>query len=151
MNAERDSPKFSQEVLSGELYGGKGQAEGATCQLFPNLTYFGPKKISKKGKAKYTHSNLCSYVFPQYQFSSVQFSRSAVSLCNPMNCSTPGFPVHHHLQDFTQTHIHLVSDAIQPSHPLSSPSPPAPIPPSIRVQSTGVSVLASFLPNKSQG
>ena len=50
-----------------------------------------------------------------------------------MNCSTPGLPVHHQLPEFTQTHVHRVSDAIQPSHPLSSPSPPAPIPPSIRV------------------
>ena len=50
-----------------------------------------------------------------------------------MNHSTPGLPVHHQLQKFTQTHIHRVSHAIQPSHPLSSPSPPAPIPPSIRV------------------
>ena len=50
-----------------------------------------------------------------------------------MNRSTPGLPVHHQLPEFTQTHAHRVSDAIQPSHPLSSPSPPAPIPPSIRV------------------
>ena len=50
-----------------------------------------------------------------------------------MNRSTPGLPVHHHLPEFTQIHIHRVSDAIQPSHPLSSPSPTAPIPPSIRV------------------
>ena len=50
-----------------------------------------------------------------------------------MNCSTPGLPVHHQLQEFTQIHVHLVGDAIQPSHPLSSPSPPAPNPPSIRV------------------
>ena len=50
-----------------------------------------------------------------------------------MNYSTPGLPVHHQLPEFTQNHVHLVSDAIQPSHPLSSPSPPAPIPPSIRV------------------
>ena len=47
------------------------------------------------------------------------------TLCNPMNCSTPGLPVHHHLPEFTQTQVHRVSDAIQPSHPLSSPSPPA--------------------------
>ena len=46
----------------------------------------------------------------------------------PMDCSTPGFPVHHQLPEFTQTHVHQVSDAIQPSHPLSSPSPPAPNP-----------------------
>ena len=50
-----------------------------------------------------------------------------------MNCSTPGLPVHHQLLESTQTHVHRVSDAIQPSHPLLSPSPPAPIPPSIRV------------------
>ena len=47
------------------------------------------------------------------------------TLCDPMNRSTPGLPVHHQLPEFTQTHIHRVSDAIQPSHPLSSPSPPA--------------------------
>jgi len=50
-----------------------------------------------------------------------------------MNRSTPGFPVHHQLPEFTETHVHRVSDAIQPSHPLSSPSPPAPNPCSIRV------------------
>ena len=50
-----------------------------------------------------------------------------------MNRSTPGLPVHHQLPEFTQSHVHRVDDAIQPSHPLSSPSPPAPIPPSIRV------------------
>ena len=60
------------------------------------------------------------------QFSSV--TQSCPTLCNAMNCSTPGRPVHHQLPEFTQTHIHQVSDAIQPSHPLSSPSPPAPNP-----------------------
>ena len=60
---------------------------------------------------------------------SVQFSSAAQpcpTLCDPMNRSTPGLPVHHQLLEFTQTHVHWVSDAIQPSHPLSSPSPPAP-------------------------
>ena len=57
--------------------------------------------------------------------SSVQFSCSVVSLCNPMNHSTSGLPVHHQHPEFTQTHIHWVGDAIQPSHPLLSPSPPA--------------------------
>jgi len=62
-------------------------------------------------------------------FSSVQFSQlSPVQLCNPMNRSMPGLPVNHQLPEFTQTHIHRVSDAIQPSHPVSSPSPPAPNP-----------------------
>ena len=60
--------------------------------------------------------------------SSVQFSSGAQScptLCDPMNRSTPGFPVHHQLPEFMQIHVHRVSDAIQPSHPLSSPSPPS--------------------------
>ena len=55
------------------------------------------------------------------------------TLCDPMNHSTPGLPVHHKLPEFTQTHVHQVSDAIQPSHPLPSPSFLPPIPPSIRV------------------
>ena len=58
------------------------------------------------------------------QFSSV--AQSCLTLCDPMNHSTPSLPVHHQLPDFTQTHVHRVGDAIQPSHPLSSPSPPAP-------------------------
>ena len=56
-----------------------------------------------------------------FQFSSV--AQSCPTLCDPMNCSTPGLPVFHHLLEFTQTHVHWVSDAIQPSHPLSSSSP----------------------------
>ena len=60
------------------------------------------------------------------QFSSV--AQSCPTLCDPMNCSTPGLPVHHQLPEFTQTHVHRVSDAIQPSHPVLSPSPPTPSP-----------------------
>ena len=60
------------------------------------------------------------------QFSSV--SQSCPTLCNSMNRSMPGLPVHHQLPEFTQTHVHRVGDAIQPSHPLLSPSPPAPSP-----------------------
>ena len=56
--------------------------------------------------------------------SSVPFSRSSC-LCDPMDCSTPGLPIHHQLPEFTQTHVHRADDAIQPSHSLSSPSPPA--------------------------
>ena len=55
-------------------------------------------------------------------------TESYPTLCNPMNLSTPGLPVHHQLPEFTQTHVHQVSDAIQPSHPLSSSSPAAPNP-----------------------
>ena len=57
------------------------------------------------------------------QFSS--FAQSCPTLCDPMNRSMPGFPVHHQFLESTQTHVHRVGDAIQPSHPLSSPSPPA--------------------------
>ena len=63
---------------------------------------------------------------PPVQFSLVV--QSCLTLCDPVNRSTPGLPVHHQLPEFTQTHIHRVGDAIQPSHPLSSPSPPAPNP-----------------------
>ena len=68
------------------------------------------------------------------QFNSV--TQSCPTPCDPMNCSTPGLPVHHQLSEFTQTHVHRVGDAIQPSHPLSSPSPLLLLPsvfPSIRV------------------
>ena len=96
---------------------------------------------------------------------SLQFSlvaQSCPTLCDPVNHSTPGLPVHHKLLEFTQTHVHRVSDAIQPSHPLSSPSPPAPnsLPESETFpmsqlftwggQSTGVSALASVLPMNTQ-
>ena len=62
-------------------------------------------------------------VLLRYQFSSV--AQSCPILCHPMDCSMPGFPVHYQLPELTQTHVHWLGDAIQPSHPLSSPSPPA--------------------------
>ena len=58
--------------------------------------------------------------FPSVQFSSV--TQSCATLCDPMDCNTPGLSIHHHLPELTQTHVHQVGDAIQPSHPLSSPS-----------------------------
>jgi len=67
------------------------------------------------------------YLFAIFKKASVQFS-SVTQLCPTLCDPMPGLPVHHHLQEFTQTHIHPVSDAIQPSHPLSSPSPPDPNP-----------------------
>ena len=69
---------------------------------------------------------VCNQILSSVQFSSV--AQSFPTLCDPMTCSTPGLPVHHHLPEFTQTHIHRDSEAVQPSHPLSSPSPPAPNP-----------------------
>ena len=96
------------------------------------------------------------------EYISVQFSsvtQSCPTLCDPMDCSMPGLSVHHQLPEFTQTHIYWVGDAIQSSHPLSSP--PAPYPSQHQslpmsqlfasgVQTTGVSALASVLPKNTQ-
>ena len=92
------------------------------------------------------------------QFSSV--TQSCPTLCDPMNRSMPGLPVHHQYPEFTQTHVQWVGDAIQPSHPLLPPSPPAPIPPSIslfqwvnsshEVAKVLELALASFLPKNTQ-
>ena len=74
------------------------------------------------------NDRMISVHFQGKPFSSVQFSsvtQSCLTLCNPMNRSMPGLAVHHQLPESTQTHVHWVGDAIQPSHPLSSPSPPA--------------------------
>ena len=92
-----------------------------------SLTFWSP---SPEHKTTICFSPL-SVCFKWYYFSSVQFSsvaQSCLTLCDPMNRSTPGLPIHHQLPEFTQTHVHWVVDAIQPSHPLSSPSPPAPNP-----------------------
>ena len=90
--------------------------------LFTNCKYILEAK-------QYGNSKSIKMKFSSIQFSSVQFSRSAVSdSLRPHESQQPGLPVHRYLPEFTQTHIHRVSDAIQPSHPLSSPSPPAPNP-----------------------
>ena len=76
------------------------------------------------------HGSDMKFAFSLF-FSSVQIisvAQLCLTLCDPMNRSTPGLPVHHQLPEFTQTHIHRVGDVIQPSHPLSSPSPLAPNP-----------------------
>ena len=73
------------------------------------------------------------------QFSSV--AQSCPTLCDPMNRSMPGLPVHHQLPEFAQIHVHRVSDAIQPSHPPLSPSPLPSIPPSIRIFSNESTLL----------
>ena len=73
----------------------------------------------------------CGIFFLNHGIETLQFSsvaQSCPTLCDPMNHSMPGLPVHHRLPEFTQTHVHQVGDTIQPSHPLSSPSPPAPNP-----------------------
>ena len=88
-------------------------------------------------------------------------AHSCLTLCDPMDRSTPGLPVHHHLPEFTQTHVHRVGDAIQPSHPLSSPSPPAlnlsqhqiffPVSRLLASGGQSIGASASVLPMKIQG
>ena len=101
----------------------------------------------------------CFHVFSSVQFSSV--AQSCPTLYDPMNHSMPGLPVHHQLPEFTQTHVHRVCDAIQPSHPLLSHFSPAPNPSqhqslfqwvnsSHEVAKVLVSALASFLPKNTQ-
>ena len=96
-------------------------------QLEPDMAQqTGSKQEKENVKAVYCHSAYLTYMQSSVQFNSV--TQSCPTLCNPVNCSTPGLPIHHQLLEFTQTLVHRVSDAIQPSHPLLSPSPPAPSP-----------------------
>ena len=101
-----------------------------------NLSSVSLEKISvvqtsavKSRKKRYSHrwlEKLLTWGIIFNMFSSVQFSsvaQSCLTLCDPMDCCMPGLPVHHQLPELTQTLVHRVSDAIQPSHPLSSPSP----------------------------
>ena len=94
---------------------------GALCVC---MCMVGGLKICPVSKFQVYNTVLLTIVALLYiQFSSV--TQLCPTLCDPMNRSTPGLPVHHHLPEFTQTHVHRVRDAIQPSHPQSSPSPPA--------------------------
>ena len=87
--------------------------------IFPSSASFPMSQFSSGGQEK-------QWIHVSVQFSSV--IQSCLTLCDPMNHSIQGLPVHHQLPEFTQTQVYRVSDAIQPSHPLSSPSPPAPNP-----------------------
>ena len=89
------------------------------------IYYCGQESLRRNGVAIIVNKRVWNAV----QFSSV--AQSCLTLCDPMNHSTPGLPVHHQLPEFTQTHVHRVGNTIQPSHPLLSPFPPAPIPPSM--------------------
>ena len=129
-DAEDPSLKPGSGISPGE---GKGNPLYPTPWVIPwteepgGLQSMGSKELGTTAATARAHD--CPLVVP---FSSVQFSSVpllCLTLCSPMNCSTPGLPIHHHLPEFTQTHGHQVCDAIQPSHPQSSPSPPAPNPP----------------------
>jgi len=118
-----------------------------------------PQNCGNQIWQKFTNVPDWDHHHPKNRFSSI--ARSCPNICEPMNRSTPGLPVHHQLPEFTETQVHRVSDTIQLSHPLSSPSPLAPNPSQHQSifqwvnswggQSTRVSVSASFLSKKSQG
>ena len=105
----------SREIVLNNLFAGQQWRKRGREQTYGHGERGGEGKM-------YGDSNTETYI----QFSSV--TQSFPTLCDPMNRSTPGLPVHHHLPEFTQIHVHRVRDAVQPSHPRSSPSPPAPNP-----------------------
>ena len=130
------SPTLQADVLPSELPGKRlvcvipyklnSSKFGASRLKLPcYYRYFCPN-VNLFARMLHFSSSVSSSLFSSVQFSSV--AQSCPTLCNPMNHSTPGLPVHHQLLEFTQTHVHQVGDGIQPSHPLSSPSPPAPNP-----------------------
>ena len=110
------------------------------CLIYLNVYAFYVNKNNKNTylislyedqNGEFTESKIKAQSINVRHWYSVQFSsvtQSCPTLCNPMNCSMPGLPVHHQLPEFTQTHVVWVGDAIQPSHPLLFPSPPAPNP-----------------------
>ena len=116
-------PSLSLEVCSNscplsQLFASGGQTIGASASALV-------LPMSTQG---WFPLGLTGLISLQTQFSSVQFSsvaQSCLTLCDPMDCNTPGFPVLHQLLELAQIHVYQISDAIQPSHPLSSPSPPA--------------------------
>ena len=109
---------------------GSSGAQRSRTEVPPaDLASYRSQGVQRSSEFSFRSEAWESSLFEKVQFSSVQFSsvaQSCPTLCYPMNRSTPGLPVHPQLPEFTQTHVHRVGDAIQPSHPLSSPSPPAP-------------------------
>ena len=102
--------------------------EAPNCPIKIVKDRSGCLRINELIGIKHTKCSLINKIFQHklllsvlLQFSSV--TQSCLTLCDPMDCSTPGLPVHHKSPEFTQTHVHWVSDAIHPSHPLLSPSP----------------------------
>ena len=113
------------DILSHIVWGEKKKNLRNSCEAYSREEWV-PKRLRPNPRAKE------SFPFPDSsQLHSVQFSsvvQSCPTLCDPMNRSTPGLLIHHQIPEFTQTHVHRIGDAIQPSHPLSSLSPPAPYP-----------------------
>ena len=112
-----------------------GKNTGVSCHFLENLIQSAKTRLGADcgsdhelliAKFRLKLKKVGKITRPFSHFSSV--TQSCPTLCDPMNRSMPGLPIHHQLPEFTQTHVHQVSDAIQPSHPLLSPSPPAPNP-----------------------
>ena len=137
--------------------------EETSLSLFLKTSLLNPPHFSQPPGNHSTFYHLCNFAFSKWNiilimqfvvflhyFFTLQFSsvaQSCPTLCDPMNRSTPGLRVHYQLPEFTQTHVHWVGDGIQPSHPLSSPSPPAPNP----SQHQGLVKWVSSLPQVAKG
>ena len=119
LNIQKTKTMASGPITSWEI-------DGETVETVADFI-FGGAKITADGDCSHEIKR-CLYLGRIRSDKIRSVSQSCPTLCDPMNCSTPGLPVHHQLPEFTQTPVHRVSDAIQPSHPLSSPSPPAPNP-----------------------
>ena len=112
--------RFSEK---GDMWNHKGESRKDNSLGTASFSQLHSRRVTERINNR-TANNTVSCSFGEFQFSSV--TQLCPTLCDPMNRSTPGLPVHHQLLEFTQTHVHRVGDAIQSSHPLSSPSPPAP-------------------------
>ena len=113
------------------MYPEESKIEKDTCTPMFTAAPFTKARTWKQHSCPLTDEEIKKLCYMYTMEYSVQFSsvtQSCPTLCDPMNHSTPGLPVQHQLSEFTQTHVHRVGDAIQPSHPLLSPSPPAPNP-----------------------
>ena len=114
-----DPPRFWEVLWTILIFTTNVKGNGELCRCLQSVQRAWPSLLSEWMNEFVDNS------YPPHtlvQFNSV--TQLCPTLCNPMDCSTPGLPVHHQLPKFTQTHVHWISDAIQPSHPLSSPSPP---------------------------
>ena len=114
----RSSVQFSHSVVSDSL-----RPHGLQHARLPGPSPTPEACSNSRPLSWWCHPTISSSVYTLMSDQITSVAQSCPTLCDPMNCSTPGLPVHHQLPEFTQTQVHQVSDAIQPFHPLSSPSP----------------------------
>ena len=119
--------------IESKNYPGKGPRNNMTCfcmNLESPVTILALDLTAKNFdlSVSFTEKSYTQYDFKVTPSVIRSVTQSCLTLCDPMNRSTPGLPVHHQIRELIETHVHQVSDAIQPPHPLSSPSPPAPNP-----------------------